>query len=35
MADYAFGKTVAMSFDAAVSRTTQALAAEGFDIEGD
>jgi uncharacterized protein (DUF302 family) len=32
MADYAFGKTVAMSFDAAVSRTTQALAAEGFGV---
>jgi uncharacterized protein (DUF302 family) len=32
MTTYAFGKTVPMPFDQAVSRVTEALAAEGFGV---
>jgi uncharacterized protein (DUF302 family) len=32
MSSYAFGKTVAMDFSAAVDRVTQALAQEGFGV---
>jgi uncharacterized protein (DUF302 family) len=32
MSRYAFGKTVAMDFDAAVDKVTQALAQEGFGV---
>jgi uncharacterized protein (DUF302 family) len=32
MTTYAFGKTVALSFDEALARSTEALAAEGFGV---
>ena len=32
MSRYAFGKTVAMDFDAAIDKVTQALAKEGFGV---
>lgn len=32
MSKYGFGKDVAMSFDAAVSKVTEALASEGFGV---
>jgi uncharacterized protein (DUF302 family) len=32
MSRYVFGKTVAMAFDAAVAKVTQALATEGFGV---